>query len=57
MLASTTLVFMLGACLSFFPTAVAVGNVQKPDLVIPSKYASEKDGITTMFKESYNFYK
>ncbi len=57
MLASTTLIFALGACLSFSPTALAVGSVQIPGLVVPSKYASEKDGITTMFKESYNFYK
>ena len=57
MLASPTLVFLLGACLSFFPNALAVGNVQSPGLVVPSKYASERDGITTMFKESYDFYK
>jgi len=57
MLASPTLVFVLGACLSFFPNALAVGNVQRSGLVVPSKYAPEKDGITTMFKESYNFYK
>lgn len=57
MLASTTLIFALGACLSFIPTTLAVGKVQIPNLVVPLQYAPEKDGITTMFLESYNFYR
>ena len=52
-----TFVFALGACLSFIPTALAVGLVQKPDLVVPPEYTSQKDEIRKMFSESYAFYK
>jgi hypothetical protein len=51
-----TFFFALGACLSFIPTTLAVGQVQKPDLVVPSKYAAQKDVVADMFRESYTFY-
>ena len=52
-----TFIFALGACLSFIPTTLAVGQVQKPNLVVPIKYASQKDVVKEMFRESYSFYR
>ena len=52
-----SLVFALGACLSFIPTTLAVGLVQKSGLVVPPEYASQKDEIKKVFVESYTFYK
>ena len=57
MVAIHSLVFALGACLSFIPTTLAVGLVQKPGLVVPPEYTSQKDEIKKMFVESYTFYK
>jgi hypothetical protein len=57
MLAIPTFVFALGACLSFIPLTLAVGQVQKPNLVVPAKYASQKDVVKEVFSESYNLYK
>ena len=55
--ATYTFVFALGACLSFIPAALAVGQVQKSGLVVPPEYTSQKDEIRKMFSESYTFYK
>jgi hypothetical protein len=57
MLAIPTFVFALGACLSFISTTLAVGQVQKPGLVVPARYTSHKDVVKEMFSESYDFYK
>jgi len=57
MVAIHTFIFALGACLSFIPTTLAVGQVQKPGLVVPPAYSSQRDEIKKMFNESLMFYK
>lgn len=57
MVAIPTFVFALGACLSFIPAILAVGQVQVPGLVVPTAYTSQKDVVKQMFNESYAFYK
>jgi len=57
MVAIPTFVFALGACLSFIHTTLAVGQVQKPNLVVPPKYESQRGRVKEMFSESYDVYR
>jgi hypothetical protein len=57
MVAIPTFFFALGACLSLIPTTLAVGQVQKPNLVVPTEFTSQKDVVKGMFRESYDVYR
>jgi len=55
--ATPTLFLALGAFLSFPQNTLAVGLVQKQNLVLPADAAKYREQVKTIFTDSYSAYK